>query len=70
MLQGSASLISEKEQFVRLWSHECLRIFHDRLIDDNDRLWFNHMLEEKVGSTELKCKAAYKSRGHEIRKIS
>lgn len=48
VLQGSANLISEKEQFVRLWSHECLRIFHDRLVDDSDRVWFNHMLEEKV----------------------
>lgn len=48
VLQGSSNLISEKEQFVRLWSHECLRIFHDRLVDDSDRVWFNHMLEEKV----------------------
>lgn len=48
VLQGSANLISEKEQFVRLWGHECLRIFHDRLVDDSDRMWFNHMLVEKV----------------------
>lgn len=60
MLQGSANLISEKEQFVRLWSHECLRIFHDRLVDDSDREWFNHMLEEKVGSTLHERKIAYK----------
>lgn len=31
-----------------MWSHECLRIFHDRLVDDSDRVWFNNMLEEKV----------------------
>lgn len=48
ILRGNASLISEKEQFIRLWSHECLRIFHDRLVDDSDRTWFNHMLVEKV----------------------
>lgn len=24
-------------QFVRLWRNECLRIFHDRLIDETDK---------------------------------
>lgn len=25
-------------QFVRLWRNECLRIFHDRLIDESDKV--------------------------------
>ena len=24
-------------QFVRVWRNECLRIFHDRLIDETDK---------------------------------
>lgn len=48
VVQGSASLITQREQFIRLWAHECQRVFHDRLVDDDDRKWFEHMLVEKV----------------------
>lgn len=29
--------IENAQQMIRLWAHECLRVFHDRLIDDKDR---------------------------------
>jgi len=37
-----------KDALVRLWTHEALRVFGDRLIDDADRDWF-------VGHVEQMC---------------
>lgn len=34
-----------KGVLIRLWTHEALRVFGDRLIDDNDRGWFHRHLE-------------------------
>lgn len=34
-----------KGSLVRLWAHEALRVFGDRLTDDGDRKWFNKHLE-------------------------
>ena len=33
---------------VRLWAHESLRVFHDRLVDDHDRLWFFGQIKKMV----------------------
>jgi len=32
----------------RLWVHENLRVFHDRLTDDPDRNWFRELMKEMV----------------------
>jgi dynein heavy chain 1, cytosolic len=32
------------DELVRLWAHEGLRLFHDRLIDDEEREWCNKEL--------------------------
>ena len=33
---------------IKLWAHECLRVFHDRLISDADREQFTTMLKGKI----------------------
>lgn len=47
VLMGDPKSVTDKDGFIRLWSHECMRVFHDRLIDDSDRKWF----KELIGST-------------------
>ena len=38
----------EKEDIVRLWTHECCRVFSDRLINDKDRTWFLEQVKEQT----------------------
>ena len=46
------SMIGEAPQnqleLIRLWSHETLRVFHDRLVNDEDRMWFFSFLKQMV----------------------
>jgi len=38
-------LCEEKEALFRLWTHECFRVFMDRLIDDHDRQLFRQEVD-------------------------
>jgi len=40
--------LTNKDGLVRLWLHECCRQFRDRLINKDDRQWFNKCLAELV----------------------
>ncbi|CEG43665.1 axonemal dynein heavy chain [Plasmopara halstedii] len=48
--QASSDTIQDHNAFVRLWMHECLRVFSDRLIDEKDRLWFAENVEKTAHS--------------------
>ena len=38
--------VGSPETLAKLWMHECLRVFHDRLINEDDKKWFTLMLAE------------------------
>jgi len=38
----------EREDLCRLWSHECARVFADRLINDKDRAWFLDQVKDQM----------------------
>lgn len=46
VLQTNPTAIRDKTSLNRLFYHECSRVFHDRLVDDGDRLFFNTILAE------------------------
>ena len=33
---------------LRLWFHECCRVFQDRLVNVEDRLWFDDKMKSKM----------------------
>ena len=48
MLMIKPLYIKDVEQLTRLWIHEVSRVFHDRLINQQDRKWFYNLIVELV----------------------
>ena len=46
-IQSAATTVDDPGELLRLWTHEMLRVFHDRLVDDTDREWLVALLREK-----------------------
>ena len=40
-----------RDAYLRAWVHEALRVFYDRLVDDNDGGWFLDLLRETTKTT-------------------
>mmetsp|Transcript_40372 Transcript_40372/g.29084 ORF Transcript_40372/g.29084 Transcript_40372/m.29084 type:complete len:143 (+) Transcript_40372:357-785(+) len=36
--------------FAKLWMHECCRVFHDRLINEEDKMWFTTYMIDNSNS--------------------
>jgi len=43
--------IDSKEAMIRLWTHECYRVFHDRLITAEDREEFKRIIRDQLNNT-------------------
>ncbi|KAG2430891.1 hypothetical protein HXX76_009864 [Chlamydomonas incerta] len=51
VFQGVQSIgvpVPDARSLTRLWAHETLRVFHDRLVDDGDRTWYCTLLKDMV----------------------
>lgn len=49
VMMADAKKIGEDQNIlIRLWLHECTRIFRDRLTDEPDREWFDKQLKTMV----------------------
>ncbi|EDL24804.1 mCG3819, partial [Mus musculus] len=48
MLMAEPSKVEDKVQLLRLWYHENCRVFRDRLVNEEDRSWFDELLEAQM----------------------
>eukprot|EP01105_Mastigella_eilhardi_P001895 TRINITY_DN122_c1_g4_i2.p1 TRINITY_DN122_c1_g4~~TRINITY_DN122_c1_g4_i2.p1 ORF type:complete len:4382 (+),score=1298.66 TRINITY_DN122_c1_g4_i2:875-14020(+) len=51
LLCANHDFFDSADSMVKLWTHENLRVFHDRLVDDIDRQWFLNLIQEKLVTT-------------------
>jgi dynein heavy chain len=40
--------IQSPETITKLWVNECMRVFHDRLINEEDKSWFKELIMDQV----------------------
>lgn len=50
VLQGVtlATRLRDVDSFAKLWGHEIMRVFQDRLVDDEEKEWFRGIAKEKM----------------------
>lgn len=50
LLRANREYYDSRESMTRLWSYEIIRVFQDRLVDQNDRSFFKGLLTDKLSS--------------------
>ncbi|KAJ1515292.1 Dynein heavy chain 7, axonemal [Coelomomyces lativittatus] len=50
VLLSTPEKFNDASKITRLWIHEVLRVFYDRLIDNDDRAWFFDMLKQTTNA--------------------
>uniref|UniRef100_A0A8C0W387 Dynein axonemal heavy chain 1 n=1 Tax=Castor canadensis TaxID=51338 RepID=A0A8C0W387_CASCN len=53
MLMADPANVEDKVQLLRLWYHENCRVFRDRLVNEEDRHWFDQLLEKHMEQWEV-----------------
>ncbi|KAK7819786.1 hypothetical protein U0070_012392 [Myodes glareolus] len=53
MLMAEPAKVEDKVQLLRLWYHENCRVFRDRLVNEEDRSWFDDLLETQMEELEV-----------------
>ncbi|XP_051667332.1 dynein axonemal heavy chain 1 [Manacus candei] len=48
MLMAEPSKVENKLDLLRLWYHESCRVFCDRLVNEEDRTWFDNLMMKKM----------------------
>ncbi|NWQ64257.1 DYH1 protein, partial [Neopipo cinnamomea] len=48
MLMAEPSKVEDKLDLLRLWYHESCRVFCDRLVNEEDRTWFDNLMKKKM----------------------
>ena len=43
---AKTSTLNRNDKMMKLWMHECCRVFHDRLINSEDKRWFTELICE------------------------
>lgn len=43
--------VENKKMFAKIWFHESMRVFHDRLIDSNEKEWVFNVFTEQINDT-------------------
>ncbi|CAH1408276.1 unnamed protein product [Nezara viridula] len=51
LLRSGVDYQPTKHQLLRLWLHECFRVFSDRLINETDLAWFNEQIGNILNSS-------------------
>ncbi|XP_065194434.1 dynein axonemal heavy chain 1-like [Sycon ciliatum] len=50
LLMAKPSKVKDDVGLYRLWFHECCRVFEDRLVNNEDRNWFEDLLRNKMAT--------------------
>ncbi|CAB3235275.1 unnamed protein product [Arctia plantaginis] len=49
LLRSNKDYTNTRARFLRLWVHECFRVFYDRLTEEKDRDWFMNHVGDMLG---------------------